>query len=130
MHTTMVLSTPAIDFTSASPDVEVIDALDVNVSDDLEIKAIEHPHVKQPLSEPSTHDPPSVEQQDVLYDFYRYIDQGTFGIPCRGKIYCPSPGMHPVAWPQEKSAHLPRTLAQLAHQDFKKEPPDNLAIML
>jgi len=25
---------------------------------------------------------------------------------------------------------LPRTLAQLARQDFKKEPPDNLAIML
>jgi len=38
--------------------------------------------------------------------------------------------MDPVAWPREKSTRLPRTLARLARQDFKKEPPDNLAIIL
>jgi len=128
--TTTVLPTPMIDFTSISPDVKVIDTLDVMITDDPDIKANDSTLVEQLLSEPPTYDPPPVKQQDVLYDFYRYIDQGTFGIPCRGKIYCPLPGMRPVAWPQEKSARLPRTLAQLACQDFKKEPPDNFAIVL
>ncbi len=88
-----------IDFTSASLDVKVIDDLDVNINDNLDIKAVEHPLIKQTLSEPPTYDPPSIKQQDILYDFYRYINQGTFGIPCRGKIYRPSPGIDLVAWP-------------------------------
>jgi len=99
MCTTMVLPTPVIDFTSASPDVKVIDALDVKITDDLEIKAVKHSLVEQPLSEPPTYNPPPVKQQDVLSDFYRYVDQGTFGIPCGGKIYCPLLGMDLVAWP-------------------------------
>jgi len=52
------------------------------------------------------------EQQAVLHDFLHCIDQGTFGIPCEAKIYRSSSGMDPVAWPLEKSAFLPRILAQ------------------
>jgi len=88
-----------IDFTSARLDVKAIDALDTNITDDPEIKAINSPFAKQPLSEPPTYNFPPVEQQGFLHDFYHYIDQGTFGIPCRGKIYCPSLGMDLVAWP-------------------------------
>jgi len=65
-----------------------------------------------------------------LHDFLLKIDQGTFGIPCGGKVCHSSPGMDHVSWPLEKSAFLPRILAQLACQDFKKEPPDSIATLL
>ncbi len=120
MHTTMVLSTPAIDFTSASLDVKVIDALDVNINDNMDIKAVEHPLVEQPLSEPPTYDPPPVEQQDVLHNFYHFLKHGTFVIPCGGKIYRPLPHMDPVAWPREKSARLPRTLGTAHSSGFQE----------
>ncbi len=111
MCTTTVVPTPAIDFMSASPDVKVINALDVKITDNPEIKAAEHPLVEQSLSEPPTYNPSPVEQEDTLHDFFHYVNRGTFGIPCGGKIYCPLLGMDLVAWPQEKSACLPRTLA-------------------
>ncbi len=128
--TTMVTPPPMIDFMSASPDVKVIDTLDVDVTDNPYIEAVNGPLIKQTPPEPPTYDFAPVKQQDTLHDFFHYINQGTFGIPYGGKIYHPLLGVDPVAWPQEKSAHLPRTLAQLACQDFKKEPLDSFAIML
>ncbi len=126
-----VTPTPTIDYSSASPDVKVIDTSDIKATDVPEIKAVNSPLVDQTVPKsPTYYEVAPVKQQDTLHDFFHYIDQGTFGIPCRGKIYCPLPGMDPVAWPREKSACLPRTLAQLARQDFKKEPPDGFAIML
>jgi len=102
----MVNPASIIDFSSASPNIDC-------------------PLVKQTLPDsPAYHAVPE-KQQAVLHDFLLEIDQGTFGIPCGGKIYHSSPGMDPVAWPLEKSTLLPRTLAQLACQDFKKEPPDS-----
>jgi len=70
------------------------------------------------------------KQQVILLDFLLSIDQGTFGILCGGKIYCSSPGMDYVSRSLEKSALLPRTLAQLACQDFKKGPPDSNTAVL
>ncbi len=128
--TNMVMSTPAIAPMSARLNVNAINALDTDSTGSPEIKAIESPFAKQPLPEAPTYDTLPVEQQHVLYNFFHYVDQGTSNIPCGGKIYHPSLNMDPVAWPHEKSACLPRTLAQLAHQDFKKEPLDNFAIML
>jgi len=104
MHTTMVMPTLAIDSMSASPDVKVINATDVKVKDDPDIEANNSTLVAQMPSEPPTYDLSPVEQQDIMHDFFHYISQGTFGIPCGGKIYRPSPGMDPVAWPREKSA--------------------------
>ncbi len=127
---TTVTLPPTISSSSASSDVKVINDLDVDITNDLYIGAVDSPPIEQTPSEPPTYNLAPVEQQDTLHDFSRYVNQGTFSIPCRGKIYCPLPGMDPVAWPREKSARLPRTLAQLARQDFKKEPPDNFAIML
>ncbi len=65
---------------------------------------------------------PVRKQQEILHDFLFRINQDTIGIPCGGKVCHPSSGMKDVSWPLEKSALLPRTLAQLACQDFKKEP--------
>jgi len=66
-----------------------------------------------------------VKQQEILHDFPFF--QGRFGIPCVGKVCHCSPRMNYVSLPIEKSALLPMTLAQLACQDFKKEPPDSYA---
>jgi len=121
-HTIMVMTTHKINFMSASPNVKV--------TDDLKIEAVNSPLTDQTPPESPTYKVAPVKQQDTLHNFSHYVNQGTFGIPCGGKIYRPSPGMDPVVWPQEKSTHLPRTLAQLAHQDFKKEPPDNFVIIL
>jgi len=98
-HTATVMPTPMIDFTSADPDVKVTDALDVNITDNLDIKAVDSTLITQTPLEPPTYDLPPVEQQGFLHDFYHYINQGTFGIPCGGKIYHPSLGMNLVAWP-------------------------------
>ena len=105
--TTMVMATPAINFVCADPkvnvidaaDVKIVNALDFNVTDNLDIKAVNSPLIKQPLLEPPTYDFAPVEQQDTLHDFFHYVSQGTFGIPGGGKIYCPLPGIDPVAWP-------------------------------
>jgi len=127
---TMVMPIPMIGFVSASPDVEATDNPEVKAVEAPEIKAVDSPLVNQsPLKSPTNH-PVPVKQQDTLHDFFHYANQGTFDIPCGGKIYHPLPSMDPVAWPQEKSTCLPRTLAQLACQDSKKEPLDNFAIML
>ncbi len=126
---TTVTTTTVTNFTSASQHVKVIDALDVSINDNPDINTVDSTLTAQTPLETPTYNLPPVEQQDILHNFFHYIDQGTFGIPCGGKIYCPLPGMDPVAWPQEKSVCLPRTLAQLACQDFKKEPQDNFAIM-
>ncbi len=80
---------------------------------------------KQALPKSPVYHVVPVKLQADLDDFLLQIYQGTFGIPCGGKIYCSSPGMDPVAWSLEKSTFLPRTLAQLACQDFKKEPTDS-----
>ncbi len=128
--TTTVMSIPMIDFSCANLKVKVINAPDIKVTNDLYIKDVNSPLVKQTPPKVPTYKVAPVKQQDTLHNFFCYVDQGTFGIPCKGKIYCPLPGMDPVAWPHEKSTCLPRTLAQLAHQDFKKEPPDNFSIML
>jgi len=111
---TVVTPAPMINFSSASPDV----------------KAVDSPLVKQtPPKSPAYHAAPEKQQAD-LYDLLLQIDQGSFGTPCGSKIYCFSPGLNPVVWFLEKSALLPRTLAQLACQDFKKEPPDSNTAVL
>jgi len=83
-------------------------------------KSDDSPLVKTPES-PAYHAVPE-KQQAILHDFLLQIDQGSFGIPCGGKIYHSSPGMNPVAWSLKKSALLPRTLAQLACQDSRRCP--------
>ncbi len=118
----MVTSTSMINYLNASPDIKVIDGP--------EIEAVNNSLVEQTPPKSPTYEAAPVKQQDTLHNFLCYVDQGTFGIPCKGKIFHSSPYMDSVAWPQEKSAHLPRTLAQLAHQDFKKEPPNGIAAML
>ena len=110
---TVVAPTPMIDFSSASPDVKTVDS----------------PLVQTPPKPPAYYAVPEKQQAD-FHDLLLLIDQGSFGIPCEGKIYCLSPGMNPVVWFLKKSALLPRTLAQLACQDFKKEPPDSFAPVL
>ncbi len=98
-HTIMVTTTPTINSSSASSDVKVIDALDVNITDNPYIKAVNGPLVEQIPPKSPTYDFAPVKQQDTLHDFFHYVNQGTFSIPCGGKVYCPSPGMDPVAWP-------------------------------
>jgi len=83
---------------------------------------------KHTMSKSHVHHVVPVKQQEILHDFPFF--KGRFGIPCGGKVCHPSPGMNHVSWPMEKSALLPRTLAQLACQDFKKEPPDSLATLV
>jgi len=62
----------------------------------------------------------AVKQQEILHDFLFRINQGTFGVPCGGRV-CHIPiGMNHVSWSMEKSTLLSRTLAQLACWDFKK----------
>jgi len=105
---TMVTPAPMINFSSASPDVKVVDS----------------PLVKQtPPKSPAYHAVPE-KHQAILHDFLLQIDHGSFGIPCGGQIYHSSPGMNHAVWSLKKSALLPKTLAQLACQDFKKKPPD------
>ncbi len=89
MNATTVMTTPVIDFMSASPDVKVINALDVKVTNKPNIKAVDSPLIDQTPPESPTYEVAPVKQQGTLYDFSFYIDQGTFGIPCRGKIYHP-----------------------------------------
>jgi len=107
---TVVTPAPMIDFSSASQDV----------------KAVDSPLVKQTPPKSTAYQAVPEKQQEVLHDFLLHIDQGSFGILCGGKIYCPSPGLNHAVWFLEKSTLLPRTLAQLACQDFKKEPPDRI----
>jgi len=98
--TTTVTPPPMIDFTNASPDVKVINALDVNITNDPEIEAVNSPLINQTLPKsPTYYEVAPVEQQDTLHNFFHYIDQGTFGIPCGGMIYRPSSSMDLVAWP-------------------------------
>ena len=92
--TAMVMPIPIINFLHANLKVKVI-----KVTDDPEIKAVDCPLVEQTLPESPTYEVVPVEQQDTLHDFFHYVNQGTFSIPCRDKIYCPLPGMDPVAWP-------------------------------
>ena len=79
---------------------------------------------KHTISKSHVHHVVPVKQQEILHDFPFF--KGRFGIPCGGKVCHYSPGMNHVSWPLEKSALLPRTLAQLGCQDFKKEPPDSI----
>ncbi len=129
-HTSMVMPTPMINFISVSPDVKITDDPEIKAVYTPDIKVINDPLVDQTPPEPPTYDFTPVEQQGTLHNFFHHVNQGTSSIPCEGKIYHPLPSMDLVAWPREKSACLPRTLAQLTHQDFKKQPPDNFAIML
>jgi len=94
-----VMPTPMIAYMSASPDVKVIDNPEVKAVDAPEIKAVNSTLIAQTPLEPPTYNLPPVKQQDVLYDFFHYIDRGTFGIPCGGKTYCLLPGMGAVAQP-------------------------------
>jgi len=79
---------------SASPDIKVID--------DPDIKDVDSLLVKQKPPESSAYHAVPIEQQMTLHDFLLSINQGTFSIPCVDKIYCPLPGMDPVAWHLEK----------------------------
>jgi len=85
---------------------------------------------KHTLSNYHVHHVVPVKQQDILHDFLFKINQGTFGIPCGGRVSQSSPGMNHVSLPMEKFAFLPRTLAQLACQNFKKKPCDSFAAVL
>ncbi len=84
---------------------------------------------KQTMAKSHVHHVVPVMQQEILHDFLLKINQGSFGIPCGGKVCHSSACMNHVSWPLESSV-LPRTLAQLACQDFKKEPPDSFATVL
>jgi len=121
VNATKPRNSPMINFLSASTEIEDVDSLLVK-----QTPPKSPPYhvalVEQTPPESSPYHVAPVKWQVILHNFICYVDQGTFGIPCGGKIYCSSPGMDPVAWPQEKLAHLLRTLAHLAHQDFKKEP--------
>ncbi len=67
-------------------------------------------------------------QLEPLHYLLHMIDQGNFGVSYGVKD---DPLPHDLRnyshWPLDKSASLPRTLVQLACQDFKKESPDNHA---
>jgi len=69
-------------------------------------------------------------QLEPLHYLLHMIDQGNFGVSYGVKD---DPLPHDLRnyshWPLDKSASLPRTLVQLACQDFKKEPPDNHALL-
>jgi len=55
-----------------------------------EIEDVDSPLVEQtPPKSPAYHVVP-VKQHDTLHNFLQYINQGTFGIPCEGKVYCSS----------------------------------------
>jgi len=84
---------------------------------------------KQALSKSHVHHVLPVEQQEVFHDFLLKIDKGTFGIPCGDKVCHASLGMNHVSFSGE-FYFLPRTLAQLACQGFKKEPSDSFAAVL
>ncbi len=96
--TMMVTPTPMINLLSASTDVKVINAPDIKVTNNPEIKAVNSSLINQTPPESPTYEVAPVKQQDTLHNFFHYINQGTFGIPYGGKIYCSSPGMDPVAW--------------------------------
>jgi len=128
----MATPAPMISLSSASPDVEDSDGSNItqHVLHTTFCKAIDSPLVKQtPPKSPANHAVPE-KQQAILHEFLFHIDQGTFGILCGDKVCHPFPGMDHESWSLEKSTVLPRTLAQLACHDFKKEPPDrNTAVL-
>jgi len=81
----VTLPPPMINFMSANPDIKV--------TNDPYIEAVDSPHIKQTPPKSPAYDFAPVEQQDTLHNFLHYVDQGTFSIPCEGKIFA-----LPLAW--------------------------------